>query len=172
MAKLWRCNICGDPYIGDDAPVNCPFCGVRKENIVEYKNSNANYDVTLNETDLENVKKALEVELSNAGFYFSASKKVENPEGKSLFKALGKIEAEHASVWRRILKQDSVEIKFIDVSSDYVENLNESHKREERAINFYKEAANVCENKRVKEIFQAFVDVEDDHLGLSEQRLK
>ena len=27
MVKLWRCEICGDPYIGDKPPTNCPFCG-------------------------------------------------------------------------------------------------------------------------------------------------
>ncbi|MFP4402824.1 MAG: ferritin family protein [Nanoarchaeota archaeon] len=171
MVKLFRCVICGDSYIGDNAPTNCPFCGVLGENIKEYKDANVNYDVTLNEVDLENVKKALDVEISNTEFYFSASKKMENSEAKNLFKALGKIEAEHASIFKKILKLDSIEIKSIDVSNDYIEILNESNRREQRAINFYKDAAKVCENERVKEIFLALIYVEDDHLDLSKQRL-
>ena len=27
MVKLWRCSICGDPYIGGSPPDKCPFCG-------------------------------------------------------------------------------------------------------------------------------------------------
>ncbi|MFX1414952.1 MAG: ferritin family protein, partial [Promethearchaeota archaeon] len=48
----------------------------------------------------------------------------------------------------------------------------ESHSREERAIKFYNEAAVKSSNPRIKEIFEAFVEVETDHLKLSEQRLK
>jgi len=35
----------------------------------------------------------------------------------------------------------------------------------------YKKAAEESENQRVKQIFEAFVDVETDHLQLSEERL-
>ena len=37
MVKLWRCEICGDPYIGESAPDNCPFCGAQKKYIKEAK---------------------------------------------------------------------------------------------------------------------------------------
>jgi rubrerythrin len=50
--------------------------------------------------------------------------------------------------------------------------LEDSHARETRAIEFYKKAAEESENERVKEIFKAFVEVETDHLHLSEERLK
>ena len=35
MVKLWRCEICGDPYVGETAPDNCPFCGAHKKYIKE-----------------------------------------------------------------------------------------------------------------------------------------
>ena len=52
------------------------------------------------------------------------------------------------------------------------ENLEESHRRETRAIDFYKAAAGESENERVKQIFESFVEVETDHLRLSEERLR
>ena len=55
---------------------------------------------------------------------------------------------------------------------DYKADLEDSHAREERAIKFYGEAANAAENPRVKQIFKAFLQVETDHLKLSEERLK
>ena len=36
----------------------------------------------------------------------------------------------------------------------------------------YKKAVEESENQRVKQIFKAFVEVETDHLKLSEERLK
>jgi rubrerythrin len=172
MAKLWRCEICGDPYIGESAPDNCPFCGAHKRYIKEAKDAKVDFDVELNEKDKANSERALKVEVSNATFYFCAAEKTDDAEGKLLFKILGKVEKEHASVWRKILKLDDVP-KGDDTC--YVanrENLEESHARETRAIDFYKKAASESENARVKEIFESFVEVETDHLHLSEERLK
>ena len=172
MVQLWRCEICGDPYIGDTVPANCPFCGAKQKFIKEFKEAKAEFDVELNEKDKANVEHALEVEVSNAAFYFCAAKKVKELEGQKLFKALGKVEAEHASVWKKILKLDSIPEGNDPCSEEYQEDLKDSHARETRAIEFYMKAAEESENARVKEIFEAFVEVETDHLKLSEQRIK
>jgi len=135
------------------------------------KEAKVNFDVDLNETDKANVERALEVEMSNAAFYFCAAKKTNDAEGKLLFKALGKVEAEHASVWKKILKLDSVPTSNDACHEGNKENLEDSHARETRAIEFYKQAAAESENERVKQIFEAFIEVEEDHLALSEERL-
>ncbi|MBN2112347.1 ferritin-like domain-containing protein [Candidatus Woesearchaeota archaeon] len=171
--KLWRCKICGDPYIGNNPPDQCPFCGAHKNFIVEAKDFSETWDVKLNEKDLANAKHALEVEISNAQFYFCASKKTDDDEGKQLFKALGKVEAEHAAVWKKILKLDKIEIpEYNKCFPSNRDNLEESHMREERAIKFYRQAAQESESPRMKQIFGALVQVETDHLKLSEERLK
>ena len=172
MVKLWRCEICGDPYIGDDAPSNCPFCGAKKKYIKEFKDAEVNFDVELNEKDKANAEHALKVEISNTTFYFCAAGKVKELEGQKLFKALGKVEREHASVWKKILKLDEIPKGNDACSADYKEDLEDSHARETKAIEFYKKAAEESENERVKEIFKAFIEVEIDHLELSEERLK
>jgi rubrerythrin len=113
------------------------------------------------------------VEVSNNIFYKCASKKVSELDGQKIFKILAKVEAEHASVWKKILKLDKVDFpKYDKCAGEYKPNLEESHSREDRAIKFYGEAAAEAENPRVKEIFEAFVEVETDHLHLSEARLK
>lgn len=171
MVKLWRCEICGDSYIGESPPDDCPFCGAHKRYIKEAKEANVSFDVELNEKDKANAEKALQVEVSNAAFYFCAAEKTDDAEGKLLFKALGKVEAEHASVWRKILKLDKVPAADDACHVSNRENLQDSHARETRAIEFYKQAAAASENERVREIFEAFVEVEQDHLKLSEVRL-
>ncbi|UCG78295.1 MAG: hypothetical protein JSV21_00190 [Nitrospirota bacterium] len=172
MVKLWRCEICGDPYIGESAPENCPFCGAHQPHIKEAKDVVANFDVELTDKDRANVEKALQVEVSNSTFYFCAAEKTDDPEGKLLFKALGKIEKEHAGIWRKILKLDKTPEGNEQCSTKNRENLENSHMREERAIKFYGEAAADSDDKRVGEIFKALVEIETDHLHLSEVRLK
>ncbi|MFH0835825.1 MAG: ferritin family protein [Candidatus Micrarchaeota archaeon] len=170
MVKLWRCEICGDPYVGDEAPANCPFCGAKRKFIKEAKLAKVNFDVELNARDKANVEKALGLEVGNAAFYFCAAKKTDDGEGKLLFKALGKVEAEHASIWKKILKLGSVPSASDSCHVPNMENLQESHDRETRAIEFYRKAAEEAENARVKQIFEALVEVETDHLNLSGER--
>ena len=172
MVMLWRCEICGDSYIGDAPPKNCPFCGAHQKYIKVAKMANVNFDVELNAKDKENAEHALQVEVSNAAFYFCAAGKTDDAEGKLLFKALGKIEAEHATIWRKILKLVKTPDGSEKCHMQNHENLEDSHARETRAIEFYSRAASEANNPRVKEIFQALVEIEIDHLHLSEERLK
>lgn len=172
MVKLWRCEICGDPYVGERPPTNCPFCGAHKKFIKKAKAAQVTFDVKLNEKDLTNTRHALEVEVSNSAFYFCAAKETNDDEGKLLFKALAKIEAEHAVIWRKILKLETAPMGNDTCHTENKENLEESHARETRAIDFYRQAAAESENERVKQIFEALVEIETDHLHLSEERLK
>ena len=172
MVKLYRCEICGDSYVGDEAPANCPFCGAKRKYIKEAKNAVVDFDVELNETDRKNAQHALEVEISNAAFYFCAASQTDDAEGKLLFKALGKVEAEHASIWKKILKLESIEKGKDICHTDNIENLEDSHRRETNAIEFYSKASRESDNRRLKEIFDALVEIETDHLELSEARLK
>ncbi len=173
--KVWICKICGEAYINEGKPSRCPFCGAYEKYLVNSKDydDSGSWDVELNETDKANVEKALDVEISNAIFYKCSSKKTSELDGQKLFKILAKVESEHASVWKKILKLDKIEYpKYDGCASEYTPNLEESHQREERAIKFYGQAAAEAQNSRVKELFQAFVEVETDHLLLSEARLK
>jgi len=172
MVKLWRCEICGDPYIGNAPPQNCPFCGAHLPYIKEVKQLIVSFDVTLSDKDKANAERALQVEVSNSVFYFCAAEKTNDDEGKLLFKALGKIEAEHAAIWRKILKLSKVPTGNETCHRGNADNLKESHAREERAIAFYKKAAEESDNARVKQIFTELVEIETDHLHLSEERLK
>jgi rubrerythrin len=171
MPKLWRCEICGDSYIGEKPPTNCPFCGAHLKYFKLAKMAKADFDVPLNEKDKANAEHALAVEVSNSTFYFCAAKKTDDPEGKLLFKALAKIELEHASIWKKILKLESIPAGNDECHLANKENLEDSHTRETNAIKFYGRAAQEAADPRIKQIFIALVEVETDHLSLSEERL-
>ena len=173
--QVFVCKICGEAYINDRKPSRCPFCGAYEKYLIDSKeyDDTGDWDVELNATDKANVEKALGVEISNNLFYKCSSNKVKELDGQKLFKILAKVEGEHASVWKKILKLDKIKWEPPETCvEDFKANLEDSHAREERAIKFYGEAVAAAENPRVKEIFQAFVEVETDHLKLSEQRLK
>ena len=172
MVKLYRCIICGDAYIGATPPSNCPFCGAHMNYIMEAKQAVVSFDVLLSNQDKANAERALKVEVSNSVFYFCAADKTNDTEGKILFKALGKIEAEHAAIWRKILKLGAVPPGSETCHVENVENLKESHERETRAIAFYSKSAAESDNPRIKQLFEALVEIETDHLHLSEERLK
>ncbi|MFH1597455.1 MAG: rubredoxin-like domain-containing protein [Patescibacteria group bacterium] len=172
MVKLYRCEICGDSYIGEEPPSRCPFCGAHQKYIKEVNEARVNFEVNLSEKDKANVEHALQVEISNAAFYDCASSKTDDDEGKLLFKALKKVELEHATVWKKILKLDAMPTGNDQCHVANKENLEDSHTRETKAIEFYTKAAGEADDQRVKQIFQAFVEVETDHLYLSEVRLK
>ncbi|MHA1913500.1 MAG: ferritin family protein [Promethearchaeota archaeon] len=172
---VYVCRICGESMILEGTPSRCPFCGAFDKYLVDSKeyDDTGDWDVELNEMDKANAEKALEVEVSNALFYKCSAKKVKEIDGKKLFKILAKVESEHAAVWKKILKLKEIKWEPAETCEiDYKADLKNSHAREERAIKFYGEAAAGAENPRVKEIFQAFVEVEIDHLKLSEERLK
>lgn len=126
----------------------------------------------MNEKEKANAGKALELEISNSEFYFCAAEKTDDEEDKPLFMALGGVEAEHVSIWRKILKLDKINLGKGQCSESNITNLEESHNREEMAIKFYREAVKESENAFVRKIFGALVQVENDHLKLAEERLK
>jgi rubrerythrin len=176
LVELYRCRVCADPYIGDSKPSRCPFCGAYECFIVPSFEYSETFDMKLDDKNRENVEKALQIEISNAEFYFCASNKAEDDDSKNLFKALAKVESEHASIWRKVLKIDKIEISKSEneCSLNRVDNLKESHNREDKAIKFYKSAAQDAKNSglmRLHMLFYAIVQVEEDHLKLSEVRL-
>ena len=172
MVKLWRCEICGDAYIGETPPTHCPFCGAHQAFIKEAREAVVTFEVPLTEKDRANAERALQVEVSNATFYACAAEKTDDAEGKLLFKALGKIEAEHAAVWRKVLRLPKTPAGNETCHTENVKNLNESHERETRAIAFYQKAGDESNHERLRQIFAALVEIETDHLHLSEARLK
>jgi len=168
---LYVCEICGETYISDEAAANCPYCGVKRNFQKPYREAKVKFNIELTEKDRGFVTKALDVEVSNAAFYTCAANSVKDFEGKYLFKNLAKVEHHHAKVWKKILKMENLPVGDDTCSVDYKEDLQESHDREDSAIKFYEQACKNADDSWIKTIFMAFVDVEQDHLKLSEERL-
>lgn len=170
--NLYRCQICGDPYMGKEKPSNCPFCGAAEKYLVagaEWEDEND----TLGEIagiSQANLVKALQLEVNNAPFYRNATAHTTNVELQGTFKYLAKIEAEHASTLKKILKVEPPEpeaAKAVAVDDDRA-NLETAHQREVEAAAFYQQAAGEAAEPRVKKVFAVLAEVETDHINLEE----
>ena len=104
--NFYRCLICGDPYMGKERPSHCPFCGAKDEYLVpasEWVDENLTLGA-LSEVSRKNLEKALQLEVNNAPFYSDAMQRTKDIELQGIFKYLSKIEKEHSTVVKKILK--------------------------------------------------------------------
>lgn len=168
--KLYKCRICGDPYLGDTAPVNCPYCGAKQHLFVDGRDYVSPFAREHNFTAEEkaNFQAALEIEVGNASFYRTAAETSSDDYYKWLFKALMKVEKEHAGIFAKHLQVAKPELIAVEASSNGEENLQESHRREQIAIESYRQFAESATTPRAKELFEALVEIESDHLGLED----
>ena len=161
--RPFRCLICGETYIGREAPDRCPFCGVAGrylQDAAEYVGYSA---VEMCEQTQQFVRKAMEVEASNVAFYTAASRKAKSPVIAALFKRIGKHELEHLDLLARHLGADVPEIKPEDCSDDDVANMSKGHDREDRAVKMYAQFAADSPEPRLREVFRAIAGIEQEH---------
>lgn len=174
--KVFRCRICGDPYIGSEAPKQCPFCGATQRFFVEAQDWNPDeFNVTLSEISKKNLEAALQLELDNAAFY-DCAKNVADKAGDhyslAKFKALMKVEREHASAISKFLKISRPELEKQACNANAKANTREGFEREDRAIKAYAKFRDEATEPRLKEFFGALVEIETDHLDLHAEYLK
>ena len=174
--KVFRCRICGDPYIGTEAPTQCPFCGAPQRFFIEADDWNPNeFNVTLSEVTHKNLQAALKLELDNAAFYDcakNAAEKADDHYSLAKFKALMKVEREHASAISKFLKISGPELEKQACNAKAQVNTKEGWERENRAIKAYAKFRDEATEQRLKEFFGALVEIETDHLDLHAEYLQ
>jgi len=174
--KVYRCRICGDPYLGTEAPTQCPFCGADKRFLIEAKDWNPDeFNVELSEISKKNLEAALQLELDNAAFYDcakNAAGKAEDHYGIAKFKVLMKVEREHASAISKFLKISRPELEKKMCNAESKANSKEGWQREDRAIKAYGKFRDEATEPRLKEFFGALVEIETDHLDLHAEDTK
>jgi rubrerythrin len=174
--KVFRCRICGDPYIGTEAPTQCPFCGAPQRFFVEAEQWNPQeFHATLSDISRKNLQAALQLELDNAAFYDCAknmAEKAGDPYGFAKFKALMKVEREHASAISKFLNISRPELEKLTCNATSQANSQEGWEREDRAIKAYAKFKDEATEPRLQEFFGALVEIETDHLDLHAENLK
>jgi rubrerythrin len=169
--KMHRCRICGETYLGYDAPSNCPFCGAHVDMLVDPRA----YDAAINDVQLTEVERAdldtsIETERSNTRFYLAMAQRTDNDALRSAYKRLATIEAEHCSAFCKLAKLP----KPADLREPGTElggwtaDIDESLRRENRASALYAEFAGRATSPRLVEVWTAVAGIEADHIALDE----
>jgi rubrerythrin len=170
--RTWRCQICGDGYIGEGKPTHCPFCGAPAKYIVQAERYKEPVVKDITEVSARNVADAIKLEIGNSQFYFCAAKVAKDIELQARFKALGKVEAEHATLLAKITKAQppTVDRNAGGCKPGDAALVKEAHDREANAIKHYSEFLKQAAEQRVKQVFTALVEIEGTHLELAESR--
>lgn len=172
----YRCLICGEVCVGTEKPSHCPFCGAKGGHLVDaaqWVDENLGIG-ELSDLSKKNLETTLHLEVNNAPFYRDAMLKTEDIELQGVFKYLSKVEAEHASVIRKILRCDMPQPQKGKEAAvgDERENLEIAHEGEKAAAALYRRFAEEATEPRVKKVLTALSEVESDHAKIEERLLK
>lgn len=165
--KPYRCQICGETYLGEREPDRCPFCGAAGKYLlpaVEY------YDfgkIKMSGESFEDCKKAVDLELDNASFYKACALRAETKITQAIFKRLNKQELEHAELICEVMGIEEPDLPEIKCPETDDEKFREAHYREHRAIKLYLDIVARAPEQRLKDIFKALAEVESEHLKMS-----
>ncbi len=147
--RIYRCRICGEVYLGYEAPENCPFCGAH----VEFLEAPEKYpaginDLQLTETERVDLEASIELETSNCRFYLGMAQRKDNDTLRATYKRLAKVEAEHCALFCDLLKVDEPAGLMTpgETTGSWASDIEESLRRENRASELYKTFAGRATN--------------------------
>ncbi|WGI17389.1 ferritin family protein [Methanonatronarchaeum sp. AMET-Sl] len=156
----------------DGKPGHCPFCGAPEKYVKELDNYDRLMADEVSDVSRKNIKEAIQLEIDNAKFYACAARKTEDENEASVFKRLGKVEAEHAEALAELIDIEEEEIPtYEDCYSEAKENYKMAHKRETNAIKEYRQFAKEAEEPEIEEFFTALAEIEQTHLDLSDRKI-
>lgn len=166
--KTYICEICGDAYIGEEKPKNCPFCGARQAFIKEGKDAKPVVEVKeeLSEITKKNLQETLQLEINANAIYLCMAGKTDSYEIMKMYKRLAKVELEHAVICTKILQIPMPEIAGKQCSDQDLENFQATLELEDHAATLYAQFAKEAIEKHVKIMFTALNQVEVDHIIL------
>lgn len=165
--KTFICEICGDAYLGEGKPKNCPFCGAREHFI---KENGADpiiaKQIELSAVSKKNLEETLKLEMHANAIYLCMAGKAKTYEIKAMYKRLAKVELEHANIACKLMKISLPEASIELCNDEEITNFNETIKLEENATALYSKFAQEAAEEEIKILFTALMQVEADHIEL------
>ena len=173
MVKLFVCKVCGEPYIGGDAPDDCPFCGAPKGLIKPFEEYSQIWDTPLTEQEKTDVKATLDLEVNATSYYDKVAKgQPRYSRYNRLFKQLARTELEHAEIAAKTLKIPLPDLKGEDSKGSVAKDLERARELEDHATNLYKKFLKNASNPKIKMLFTALIHAEDGHHKIAGDELR
>ncbi|MDD3498249.1 MAG: ferritin family protein [Candidatus Moranbacteria bacterium] len=166
--RTFICEICGDAYLGTEAPSKCPFCGADHSYIKPGAEANPVFKRAgeIGEKSKENLMLTLDLEMKASAIYLCMAGKTEKFEIKQMYKRLAKVELEHATVVTKLLGIEMPKSSVEECGDEDLENFEKTVELEEHATSLYGRFAAESEEEKVKTFFVALMKVEAEHIEL------
>lgn len=174
VMDAWRCDICEHVYLGYRKPDICPHCGVefdvwmRPIDRFEYQSEERDLD----EEEVEYAETALEMEVYSEAVYRTFEEDTENVQAESLYRRIARHEDYHKQEFAASLGVDEPDIDDVDIEDDDLPETDEERfqvivRLEEDAMQHYNEGLEITNDGRVRDLYNALIDVENEHQDLS-----
>ena len=173
--KIYRCRICGEVYLGYEAPENCPFCGAHVEFLIPPEAYPTDINaVSVTEAERADLDSSIELETANTRFYLGMAVRKDNDILRATYKRLAKVEAEHCEVFCKLAGRDIPTDLMTpgETTGSWATDIEESLRRENRATGLYAIFAERATNERLREVWSAISAVEADHITLDDLAMK
>jgi len=166
--KTHICQICGDAYIGEERPSDCPFCGAPGNFIKLGEESNpiVNQEFSIQGKSEERLMETYELEVRASAIYTCMAGKTKDHTINKMYKRLSKIELEHAKIVTKLLKMPAPEVKPEICSDEDVKNFKKTVELENHAVSLYHQFAKESEEQQLKILFTALAQAEEGHIEL------
>jgi len=172
MSQLYICKICGEPYIGDSPPDDCPFCGAPQNFITKMDQFETLWSTELSEQEQEDVEETLKLEVNATAYYRDVSETNEKySKMNRLFKQLARVEEEHAEVACKLLDRDMPDIEGEATKGSKQKDLERTKQLEKDAIEKYENFFQRSDSPKVKNFFLALIHAEKGHRDCADSEL-
>lgn len=171
--QTYICQICGDAYLGEERPTECPFCGAPDNFIKLGKEARpiVNEKIEIGEISRKNLEATYDLEIKASAIYTCMASKAKNYEVKAMFKRLAKIELEHAVIATKILGKSAPVVVPQECADEDVENFKETVKLEKHATEVYAQFLKEATETNIRILFNALNQIEADHIKLMKNYL-
>jgi rubrerythrin len=174
MVQVFRCKICGEAFVANTKSTHCPFCGAPVKFLIDAKEYVEPEVPELTEISRKNLEFSFDLEVNAAQIYHCMRKKSKDEFIIGMMKTLSKVELEHAELIGKPIGKDmscKIPLKEELCTADRKESLEKTKELETGAVEHYKKFLEEATEQRVKDIFEALIAVEQDHLDLSNANL-
>lgn len=166
--NLYICEICGDAYIGEEKPTDCPFCGAKNNFIKPADEAKpiVAEKIEISELSKNNLMETLALETRANAIYLCMAGKASEYKIKAMYKRLAKVELEHAVIATKLLGIPMPEINPENCADENQENFQKTIELEDHAVELYKKFTGEATEENIRKFFGALIQVEAGHIEL------
>jgi rubrerythrin len=166
--KVYICEICGDAYLGEGKPTECPFCGAHANFMKDGREAHPVFlrEGNLSEETKKRMEETYELETKAVAIYNCMAGKAQDYEIKVMYKSLARVEMEHAVIVNKFLKKDRPSDREESCSENETENFQKTIELEEHAVKLYVGFAQESAEEKAKIFFTALAGAERSHIKL------